>query len=54
LVDQSELDAVLANYWPTSPWLQITNLAGLGATNITFALTNSNAPAGPQRYYRLR
>ena len=85
MVDQSELDAVLANYWPTSPWLYLTNLAGLGHTNVTFALTNStagafsvlmstnltnweylgpatpryqftdtNAPASPRRYYRLR
>ena len=29
-VDQSELDAVLASYWPTSPWLYLTNTAGLG------------------------
>lgn len=84
-VDQSELDDVLAGYWPTSPWLSMTNTAGLGRTNVTFALTNStagaysvlmstnlndwqylgpatpryeftdtNAPALPQRYYRLR
>ncbi len=84
MVDQSELDAVLASYWPTSPWLYLTNTAGLGGTNVTFALTNStegafsvwvstnlmawdylgpatpryeftdtNAPAMPQRFYRL-
>ena len=85
IVDQNELDAVLANYWPYSPWLYMTNVAGLGGTNVTFALTNStagafsveystdlmnwiylgpatprylftdtNAPAVPQRFYRLR
>jgi hypothetical protein len=85
MVNQSELDLVLSNYWPYSPWLDMTNVAGLGGTNVTFALTNSlagafsveystnlvdwfflgpatprylftdtNAPADPQRYYRLR
>jgi hypothetical protein len=85
IVDQAELDAVLAGYWPTSPWLCMTNPAGLGGTNVTFALTNStagaysvwmstnlagwdylgpatpryeftdtNAPAVPQRFYRLQ
>ena len=85
LVDQNELDIVLSNYWPYSPWLYMTNVAGLGGTNVTFALSNStagafsveyttnlvdwqllgpappryeftdtNAPAVPQRYYRLR
>jgi hypothetical protein len=79
------LNAVLGNYWPFSPWLYMTNVAGLGGTNVTFALTNSlagafsvevttnlmdwqflgpatpryeftdtNAPAQPQRHYRLR
>jgi len=85
IVSQSELDTVLGNYFPTSPWLYLTNVAGLGGTNVTFALTNSfagafsveyssnlanwyflgpatprylftdsNAPAEPQRFYRLR
>ena len=85
IVDQSELNAVLANYWPSSPWLLLTNTAGLGGSNVSFALSNStagafsveystdltnwqylgpatpryefndtNAPALPQRYYRLR
>lgn len=85
IVDQAELNAVLANYWPNSPWLYLTNTVGLGGTNVTFALTNStagafsieyttnltdweylgpatpryeftdtNAPAMPQRFYRLR
>ena len=85
IVDQGELNLVLSNYWPTSPWLYMTNTAGIGGTNVTFALENStagaysvlmstnladweylgpatpryefldtNAPATPQRYYRLR
>ena len=85
IVDQSELDAVYSNYLPNSPWLLMTNVSGLGQTNVTFALSNSlsggytvevstnltnwqllgpatprylftdtNAPASPQRYYRLR
>ena len=44
VVSQSDLNLVLSSYWPASPWLQMTNPAGLGGTNITFALTN--APAG--------
>jgi hypothetical protein len=85
IVSGAELTAVLTNYFSTSPWLQMTNVAGLGGTNVTFALTNglasvfgveyttnladwlflgpatpryeftdTNAPAEPQRYYRLR
>jgi hypothetical protein len=85
LVSQSELDAVYASYVTNSPWLYLTNVAGLGGTNVTFSLSNSvlgaytmeystnllnwqaigparprylftdtNAPAVPQRYYRLR
>jgi len=85
IVSQAELDAVYASYLPTSPWLAMTNVAGLGSTNVTFSLSNSiagafgveystnlidwfflgpatprylftdtNAPAEPQRYYRLR
>jgi hypothetical protein len=84
IVTQSQLDLILSNYFPNSPFLQMTNVAGLGGTNVTFALTNSfagafsveyttnlvdwyflgpatprylftdtNAPAIPQRYYRL-
>jgi hypothetical protein len=41
VVSESELDAVLANYFAYSPWLYMTNVAGLGGTNVTFALTNS-------------
>lgn len=85
IVSESELNTVLSNYFPNSPFLQMTNVAGLGGTNVTFALSNStagafsveystnlsnwfllgpalprylftdtNAPAPPQRYYRLR
>jgi hypothetical protein len=85
VVDESELNIVLANYFPDSPFLHMTNVAGLGGTHVIFALTNSlagafsvefttnlldwyflgpatprylftdtNAPAVPQRYYRLR
>jgi len=85
IVDQSELDAVYGNYLQTSPWLLMTNVVGLGESNVSFALSNSdlggysvevstdlinwqdlgpatprylftdtNAPAAPQRYYRLR
>ena len=40
-MDGNELNTVLSNYFPTSPWLYMTNVAGLGGTNVTFALTNS-------------
>jgi hypothetical protein len=42
IVDQNELNAVLANYWPNSPWVTMTNVAGLGTVNVQFALTNAN------------
>jgi hypothetical protein len=85
LVNQAELDTVYGNYVTNSPWLAMTNVAGLGGTNVTFALegsslgaytveystnladwlplgpatprygfTDTNAPAQPQRHYRLR
>jgi len=85
IVDQSELNAVYGNYVTNSQWLLMTNVAGLGGTNVTFTLSNSplgnfsveystdlinwsplgsaapfylftdtNAPASPQRSYRLR
>jgi hypothetical protein len=41
LVSQSELDAAYATYVTNSPWLYMTNVAGLGGTNVTFALSNS-------------
>ena len=84
-VTAAELNLVLGDYFPYSPLLDMTNVAGLGGTNVTFALTNSfveafsveystnlsdwiflgpatprylftdtNAPAVPQRFYRLR
>ena len=40
-VDQRELDAVLANYWPTSPLLMMTNAAQLEGGQFQFALTNT-------------
>lgn len=45
VVSEEELRAVLANYWPHSPWLQMTNLAGLGSTNVTFEAPNATAGA---------
>lgn len=45
IVSQAELDLVLSNYFPNSPFLYMTNVAGLGGTNVTFALTNSLAGA---------
>jgi len=45
LVDYHELSTVLSNYFPNSLWLQMTNVAGLGGRNVTFALTNSLAGA---------
>lgn len=41
LISQSELDAVYANYVTNSPWLLITNAAGLGTSNVTFTVENS-------------
>jgi hypothetical protein len=43
IVSQDELDHVLAHYWPTSPWLAMTNASGLGDTNVQFTLTGYNA-----------
>ena len=43
VVDQSELNAVLANYWPNSPWLQMTNAQKLPDGRFQFALTNASA-----------
>jgi hypothetical protein len=85
MVSDYELSMVLSNYWPYSSWFRMTNVAGLGGTNVTFQISNStataftvqystnlsnwfdlgqamprysfidtNAPAQPQRYYRLR
>jgi T5SS/PEP-CTERM-associated repeat protein len=46
IVDDGELNTVLSNYFPHSPWLALTNTCGLGGTNVTFALTNPTACAG--------
>jgi hypothetical protein len=43
IVDQSELNAVLANYWLHSPWIYMTNPASLGGGMFQFALTNASA-----------
>jgi alpha-tubulin suppressor-like RCC1 family protein len=43
VVSQSEFALVYSNYLPTSPWLYMTNVVGLGETNVTFALSNSTA-----------
>ena len=36
---------MFSNYFATRPALYMTNVAGLGGTNVTFALTNSFAGA---------
>jgi hypothetical protein len=41
VVSQSELDTVYGNYVTNSPWLYMTNIAGVGGTNVSFALDNS-------------
>ena len=41
IVSLAELNAVYANYVTNSPWLYLTNVAGLGGTNVTFSLSNS-------------
>jgi hypothetical protein len=38
VVSQSEYGPIYTNYLPTSPWVYITNTAGLGGTNVTFSL----------------
>ncbi len=40
VIAQPELDTVLSNYWANSPWLEITNAAGVGTSNLMFALPN--------------
>ena len=40
VIAQPELDTVLSNYWANSPWLKITNAAGMGTSNLMFALPN--------------
>ncbi len=50
VVSQSELEAVYANYVTNSPWLYMTNVAGLGGTNVSFTLPNSVAGAYTVQY----
>ena len=41
IVDQAELNAVLANYWASSQWVYMTNPTSLGNGFFQFALTNA-------------
>ena len=41
IVDQDELNAVLANYWASSQWVYMTNPVSLGGGFFQFALTNA-------------
>jgi Domain of unknown function (DUF5011) len=41
IVSRLELDRVYANYVTKSPWLFMTNIAGLGGTNVSFGLSDS-------------
>jgi len=43
IVNQAEWNLVYSNYLSNSPFLLMTNVAGLGGTNVTFQLTNSTA-----------
>jgi hypothetical protein len=43
LVAQSELNAVLTNYWSNSPWVTLTNFSRLCDGQFQFQLTNSTA-----------
>jgi hypothetical protein len=44
-VSRPELDAALTNFYKTSPWLLMTNVLGVGSSNVTFALTNASEGA---------
>ncbi len=39
-ISAAEYGTVLSNYLAHSPWLALTNVAGLGGTNVMFGLTN--------------
>jgi len=41
IVDQNELNGVLANYWGNSPFLMMTNVTSLGGGVFEFGLTNT-------------
>ena len=43
IVNQSELNVVLTNYWLNSPWVTLTNAAKLCDGFFEFALTNASA-----------
>jgi hypothetical protein len=43
IVSQAELNAVLTNYWPYSPWLSMTNFGQQCGGEFQFALTNASA-----------
>lgn len=38
LIDAAELRVVLAAYWGAKPWLELTNIVGLGQEQVTFEL----------------
>ena len=50
VVGESDLNTVLERYWPSSPWLVLTNAAGLGNSRVIFALSNSIAGAYSVEY----
>jgi hypothetical protein len=50
VVSEANLQMILSNYFSNSPFLQMTNVAGLGGTNVTFALTNDLAGAFSVEY----
>lgn len=41
VLNESEKNLVLANYFANSPWLLMRNVAGLAGTNVDFSLTNN-------------
>lgn len=43
VINESLLDQILARYWASSPWLLMTNVAGLGGTNVVFTLEGAKA-----------
>jgi hypothetical protein len=49
-LDQTAVSLVLSNYWPNAQLLAMTNVAGLGGSNVTFALSNSSAGAYNVQY----
>lgn len=49
-VEPSELNTVLSNYFVNSPWLQMTNVIGLGGTEVAFSLTNDLSGAFTVEY----